>query len=308
VVPPGFSVLSYAPLSVFEVANAVLSEPLYEVTVLSAKGGHVPNSFGMEAETRRLGEINVDTLLVGATTSTGPAQPELLPLLREVAASTRRVAAICVGSFILGEAGLLDGRRATTHWLHAALMQERFPKAIVEMDRIYVADGQIWTSAGMAAGIDMALGLVEHDLGRDKTRDIARTMVLYHRRAGGQSQHSTLLQLSPKSDRIQDALDFARRNLAEPLTVEQLAGAACLSPRQFSRVFHAETGISPAKAVENLRLEAARFMLDQGRLPVEQIARSAGFGDRERMRRAFIRAFGHSPQSLRNAATPLATI
>ena len=176
------------------------------------------------------------------------------------------------------------------------------------MDRIFIADGPIWTSAGMTAGVDMALSLVEHDLGGEKARDIARTLVLYHRRAGGQSQHSALLKLNAKSDRVQDALEFARRNLAAPLSVEQLADAACLSPRQFSRVFRAETGISPAKAVENLRLEAARLMLEQGRLPVEEIARSAGFGDRERMRRSFIRVFGQTPQSIRNASHPLASI
>jgi transcriptional regulator GlxA family with amidase domain len=231
-----------------------------------------------------------------------------VPLVREALADTRRIASICIGAFVLGEAGLLDGRRVTTHWLYADLMQKRFPKANVEMDRIFIADGPIWTSAGMTAGIDMALGLIERDVGAEKTREIARALVLYHRRAGGQSQHSTMLQLNAKSDRVQDALEFAQRNLAAPLTVEQLADAACLSPRQFSRVFRAETGLSPAKAIENLRLEAARLMLEQGRLPVEQVARSAGFGDRERMRRAFLRTFGQTPQSVRNAATPLATI
>jgi transcriptional regulator GlxA family with amidase domain len=301
-------VLSFAPLSVFEVANGTLPEPLYEVTVVSARGGRVANSFGKDVQTDRLGQAHFDTLLIGAAGEVVPAQAELLPLLREALPDTRRIASICVGAFILGEAGLLDGRRATTHWLYADLMQKRFPKAIVEMDRIFIADGPIWTSAGMSAGIDLALGLIEGDVGVEKTREIARALVLYHRRAGGQSQHSAMLQLSVKSDRVQDAVEFARRNLAAPLTVEQLADAACLSPRQFSRVFRAETGLSPAKVVENLRLEAARLMLEQGRLPVEQVAQSAGFGDRERMRRAFLRTFGQTPQSIRNAATPLATI
>ena len=300
--------LSFAPLSVFEVANSTLREPLYEVTVVSARGGRVANSFGKDVQTDRLGEAHFDTLLIGASGEIVPAQAELLPLLREALPDTRRIASICIGAFILGEAGLLDGRRATTHWLHADLMQKRFPNAIVEMDRIFIADGPIWTSAGMSAGIDLALGLIEGDLGTEKTREIARTLVLYHRRAGGQSQHSAMLQLNLKSDRVQDAIEFARRNLAAPLTVEQLADAACLSPRQFSRVFRAETGLSPAKAVENLRLEAARLMLEQGRLPVEQIAQSAGFGDRERMRRAFLRSFGQTPQSIRNAASPLAAL
>jgi transcriptional regulator GlxA family with amidase domain len=267
------------------------------------------NSFGKTVETDRLGASHFDTLLLGAPADLVPPEPALLPLLRGAVASTRRIGSICIGAFTLGEAGLLDGRRATTHWLHAGLMQKRFPKTIVEMDRIFVADGPIWTSAGMTAGIDMALGLVERDVGEERTRRIARALVLYyHRRAGGQSQHSALLQMNAKSDRVQDALDFARRNLASPLTVEQLADAACLSPRQFSRVFRAETGLSPAKAVESLRLEAARLMLEQGRLPVEQVAQSAGFGDRERMRRTFLRTFGQTPQSIRSAASPLAAL
>ena len=130
-------------------------------------------------------------------------------------------------------------------------------------------------------------------------------MVVHHRRAGGQSQHSALLEIDAQSDRVQDALQYARRNLSKPLSVEKLAQAACLSPRQFSRVFHLETGMSPAKAVENLRLEAARLMLEQGRLPVETVARTTGFGDRERMRRSFVRAYGQTPQSIRNASSPL---
>jgi transcriptional regulator GlxA family with amidase domain len=133
-------------------------------------------------------------------------------------------------------------------------------------------------------------------------------MVVHHRRAGGQSQHSAMLELDAKSDRVQDALAFARNNLRQPLTVEQLAEAARLSPRQFTRVFRAETGQSPARAVENLRLEAARYMLEQGRRPVEEIAQETGFGDRERMRRSFLRNFGQTPQAIRNASHPLATI
>ena len=223
------------------------------------------------------------------------------------APSTRRIASICTGAFALGEAGLLDGRRATTHWLFAKELQRRFPKASVEVDRIFIADGQVWTSAGMTAGLDMALGLVERDVGPEKAREAARTLVLHHRRAGGQSQHSTLLDLDAKSDRVQNALQYARRNLGRPLSVEELADAACLSPRQFSRVFRAETGLSPAKAIENLRLEAARLMLEQGRLPIETIAIETGFGDRERMRRSFVRTFGQTPRAIRTASHPLAS-
>jgi len=307
IVPPGFAVLSFAPLSVFEAANMVLQTPFYEVQAVSLTGGRVPNSFGMEMDTVRLTDGTFDTLLVGSPLEIRPQSPELLSFLQGTTAATRRIASICIGAFILGEAGLLDGRRATTHWLYANELQRRYPRATVEMDRIFIADGQIWTSAGMTAGIDLALGLVERDIGREATRELARMLVVHHRRAGGQSQHSALLDMDAASDRVQIALQFARSNLATLLTVEKLAEAARLSPRQFSRVFRSETGISPAKAIENLRLEAARLMLEQGRLPIEEIANEAGFGDRERMRRSFMRAFGQSPQSVRNGSSPLAS-
>jgi len=307
IVPPGFTVLSFAPLSVFEAANGVLGKPFYEIHAVSVTGGRIPNSFGMEMQTVRVADGTFDTLLVGSPPELRPQSPELLSFLRSAPATTRRIASICIGAFILGDAGLLDGRRATTHWLYANELQRRYPKATVEMDRIFIADGQIWTSAGMTAGIDLALGLIERDIGREKTRELARMLVVHHRRAGGQSQHSALLDIDAASDRVQMSLQFARSNLRMPLTVEKLAEAARLSPRQFSRVFRAETGISPAKAIESLRLEAARFMLEQGRLPIEEIAHETGFGDRERMRRSFMRVFGQSPQSVRNESPPLAS-
>lgn len=305
--PQGFAVMSFAPLSVFETANQILEEPIYEVHALSVTGGRIKSSFGMEIETERAADASFDTLLIGSPPDVSPPPPELISFLQGALANTRRIAAICIGAFILGEAGLLDGRRATTHWLFAKELQRRFPRVSVEVDRIFIADGQVWTSAGMTAGLDMALGLVERDVGPEKTRDAARTLVLHHRRAGGQSQHSALLDLDAKSDRVQSALQFAKSNLGKPLSVEELAKAACLSPRQFSRVFRAETGLSPAKAVENLRLEAARLMLEQGRLPIEMVAVEAGFGDRERMRRSFVRTFGQTPQAIRNASQPLAS-
>jgi transcriptional regulator GlxA family with amidase domain len=306
-VPQGFAVMSFAPLSVFETANQILKEPMYEVHALSVTGGRVKSSFGMEIETERAADANFDTLLIGSPPDVSPPSPEILSFLQGALATTRRVAAICIGAFILGEAGLLDGRRATTHWSFAKELQRRFPKASVEVDRIFIADDQVWTSAGMTAGLDMALGLMERDVGPERTRDTARTLVLHHRRAGGQSQHSALLDLDAKSDRVQSALQFARCNLGKSLSVKELADAACLSPRQFSRVFRAETGLSPAKAVENLRLEAARLMLEQGRLPIETVAIEAGFGDRERMRRSFMRTFSQTPQAIRSASHPLAS-
>ncbi|HEY4404286.1 MAG TPA: GlxA family transcriptional regulator [Xanthobacteraceae bacterium] len=308
--PPRFANLSFAPLAVFEAANMVLGEGLYDMHVVSASGGQILNSFGMRVETERGDDVALDTLLVGAPPDIAKPAADVIDFLHRAAASTRRIAAICVGAFILGEAGLLDGRRATTHWLFGQELQRRYPKTRVEVDRIFIADGQIWTSAGMTAGIDLALGLVERDLGPDKAREIARMMVLHHRRAGGQSQHSALLDLDRevRSDRVQVALQYARRNLSGDLSVERLAAVACLSPRQFSRLFRLETGVSPAKAVENLRLEAARFLLEQGRLPIETIAFDTGFGDRERMRRSFLRAYDQSPQSIRKQTDPLVAI
>jgi transcriptional regulator GlxA family with amidase domain len=170
------------------------------------------------------------------------------------------------------------------------------------MDRIFINDGPIWTSAGMSAGIDLALALIEADLGQEVAQAVARKLVLYHRRAGGQSQFSALLELEPKSDRVQSALTYAKQNLHRALTVEDLAEAARLSPRQFSRVFHAETGQSPAKAIENLRVEAARLMMERSRHPIDVVADQTGFADRNRMRRAFLRAFGQPPQVIRRNA------
>jgi transcriptional regulator GlxA family with amidase domain len=231
-----------------------------------------------------------------------PSSNGLIDYLRAAGARCRRVASICTGAFMLAEAGLLDGRRATTHWLFARELQRCFPKVRIEEDRIFIIDGPVWTSAGMTAGIDLALGMIEKDYGAALAHRVAQNLVVYHRRAGGQSQHSNLLAMSAKSDRIQNALTFAQKNLRTKLTIEQLAEAANLSPRQFSRAFRAETGQTPAKAVENLRVEAARLMLEQSRHSLDVIAVENGFTDRERMRGAFVRAFGQPPQTLRRAA------
>jgi len=272
IVAPGFQAMSFAPLSVFETANFTLGERRYEVRVISETGGHAKLVWSGNCD-RTLGCTQFDTIVVGGSLEVSPATPGLIAFLRNAIGSTRRIAAICVAAFTLAEAGLLDGHCATTHWFYARDLQNRFPKIKVEADRIFIADGPVWTSAGMTAGVDLALGMVERDIGAEAARHVAKMLVLHHRRAGGQSQHSALLELDAKSDRVQDSLVFARRNLHEPLSVDLLAEAARLSPRQFSRVFRAETGQSPAKAIENLRLEAAGLMLQQGRLPIEAIAK-----------------------------------
>jgi transcriptional regulator GlxA family with amidase domain len=225
--------------------------------------------------------------------------PALTAFVKHALKTSRRVAAPCTGAFVLAESGVLDGRRATTHWRFAGDLQRRFPEVAVDEDQIFVVDGSIWTSAGMAATIDMALAMIEKDHGKDISRTVARKLVVYHRRAGGQSQFSALLELEPKSDRIQKAIDYAIAHLRNALSVEELAEVASLSPRQFSRAFTAETGESPAKAVERLRVEAARLMLEQGRHSMDVIANEVGFFDRDRMRRAFVRTLGEPPRSVR---------
>ena len=299
VLSPGFQVMSFAALSVFEFANKEMGEPV-DVRLLSETSRLIPSSIGVSVMTEPLEATIFDTLFF--CRGTEPPTPGLIEFLRRAPERCRRVAATCTSAFILAESGLLDGRRATTHWNCARDLQTRFPKVKVEEDRIFIVDGPISTSAGMAAGIDLALAMVEQDLGADLARAVARQLVVYHRRAGGQSQFSALLELEPKSDRIQSALVYAKRNLDKPLTVRQLAEAAHLSPRQFSRAFRAETGQSPAKAVENLRIEAARLMMEQSRHPIDVIARQTGFADRDRMRRAFLRAFGQPPQVIRRTA------
>jgi transcriptional regulator GlxA family with amidase domain len=302
VLPHGFQTMALAPLSAFELANANAGETLYDIHLLSEEGGALPSSLGMKIDTEALPDDTFDTLLVGGLLVPQPSSARLIDYLRRMSPKTRRIAGICTGAFMLAEAGLLDGKRTTTHWYHARELQARFPKVKVEEDRIFIIDGAVWTSAGMTAGIDLALGMIEKDFGPELARTIARNLVVYHRRAGGQSQHSALLEMDAKSDRIQKALDHARRNLRGDLSVEELADVAHLSPRQFSRAFRAETGQSPAKAVEHLRVEAARLMMEQSRHPIDVVATETGFADRERMRRAFLRAFGQPPQAIRRSA------
>jgi transcriptional regulator GlxA family with amidase domain len=302
VIFPDVQSMSLAPISVFEMANVASGKSVYEARVLSEFGGPVRTSMGITIGTEAFAEPDFDTLIVGASTEIAEASPKLLAFIRKSLEVSRRVTAPCTGAFTLAQAGVLDGRRATTHWAYARGLQAQFPRIRVEEDRIFIVDGPVWTSAGMSAGIDLALAMVEKDLGVEIARAVAKKMVVYHRRAGGQSQFSALLELEPKSDRIQNALAYARRNLHTPLSVEQLAETAHLSPRQFSRAFRAETGQSPAKAIENLRVESARLLMEQGQLPIDVVARETGFADRERMRRAFLRAFGQPPQVIRRNA------
>ena len=296
----GFQVMGMAALTAFEFANIDLGRQAYRLTVMSEKGGTVRSSLGVRIETEKLGEFP-DTLMVLGELDPRPVSPGVRAYIAEAAHQSRRVAGVCTGAFLLAEAGLLDGRSATTHWAYARTLQQRFPAINVDDDRIFIADGNVWTSAGMSAAIDLTLALIEDDHGAVVSRSIARRLVVYHRRPGGQSQFSALLELEPRSDRIRRALIYAKEHLRNPLTVEELAEAASLSPRQFSRIFRDETGQSPAKAVERLRLEAAKAMLEDSRHSMDVVARDTGFADRDRMRRAFLRFFGQPPQSLRRS-------
>lgn len=300
IVQDQFQLMAIAALPAFEFANMVLGREAYRVSMLSPTGGLVCSSVGASVDTLPLGEIP-DTVLVVGQSAPRPIAPVLRHYLVNAARTARRVAGVCTGAFALAEAGLLDGRSATTHWGHARRLKERFPRVKVDEDRIFVVDGAIWTSAGMTAAIDLALALIEDDHGADLAREVARRLVVYHRRTGGQSQFSALLELEPRSDRVRRALIYAKEHLTEPLSVEQLAEVAKLSPRQFSRLFREETGQSPAKAVERLRLEAARVQMEDGRHSMDVIARDTGFADRDRMRRAFVRTYGHPPASLRRS-------
>jgi transcriptional regulator GlxA family with amidase domain len=304
VVYPDFELLDLSgPVSAFTVAR--LHGAPYSVSVVAAKGGYVGSVAGVKVETQRPAtRPRYDTVVVvgGLQAHRLTQDSEPIALVRKLAKGARRVTSVCTGAFLLAGAGLLEERNATTHWRYAGLLQTRFPRIHVHADRIFTKDGAVWTSAGVTAGIDLALALIEEDHGTKLAKTIARDLVVYHRRPGGQAQFSELLKLEAASGRVRQALSFAREHLHEPLPVERLAQAACSSERHFGRLFLSETGETPARAVERLRVEAARPGVEAGREPLDSIARKVGFGDSERMRRSFVRIFGQTPQNLRRVA------
>jgi len=305
---PGFQLLDAAgPISVFEIA-ARYSRKVPAVRVLAVKEGPVRSSSGVEMLAHNLKSAGAITTLIvvggeGIATAAGCATT--LQFVQRTARCGARVASVCSGAYVLAESGLLDGRRATTHWRRTQDFVMRYPKVRLESDQIFTRDGEVWTSAGITAGIDLALAMVAEDYGDDIAQTTARQLVLYHRRGGGQSQFSSLLELKAPNGRFGALLSWARENLDAPLTVQDLADRAGLSPRHFARVFAAETGSTPSKAIERLRVEVARERVRSSSEAIELVARSTGFRDPERMHRAFIRAFGQPPQSLRRAARNL---
>jgi transcriptional regulator GlxA family with amidase domain len=303
---PQFQLLDAAgPIAAFELASRGMDPAAYGLRILTRDAGPVASSSGATLMAEKFTSVvGLDTLIVAGGLGAREAErcPQMLDWLRCAAPMARRVTSVCTGAFVLAAAGLLDGRRATTHWQRASTFAKRYPRVRVEPDRIFVRDGKFWTSAGITAGIDLALALIADDLGESAAKSTAQMLVVYHRRPGGQSQFSALLELGRPEGRFAELLAWARERLPEKLPVERLAAEAAMSPRNFARAFLAETGMTPAKAVEHLRLEAARATVEAGSEPIDHIALMTGFGDPERMRRAFIRAFGQPPQALRRAA------
>ena len=305
-ITPDFVLLDLAgALEPFHLANWLDGER-YRIRVLSVSGGLVRSSEGVTIGSEPATVDGLDTLVVigGVRAALQPVPDEEITIVRAAHdGGVRRVASVCVGAFILAAAGLLDGRRATTHWMYAPDLQRRHPRVQVDGDRIFTRDDRIWTSAGITAGIDLALSLVEDDLGKTVARTVARQLVVYHRRAGGQMQFSSLLRLDPDSDRMRRVMSFMHENLGHSLPLERLADIANLSVRQFGRSFFKTTGTTPAKLVERLRVEAAKPRIEDGRESLDVIARSVGFVDADRMRHAFLRVLGQTPRLLRQEGT-----
>jgi transcriptional regulator GlxA family with amidase domain len=302
---PDFQLLDAAgPISVFDIAGRFAKAQL-PIRVVAAHPGAVCSTSGVEMLARKFGSVSgITTLIIAGGDGVEAAARNICTLnfVRAVAKRGARVASVCSGTFILAEAGLLDGRRATTHWHRTRQFLNTYPQVRLEPDQIYVRDGNIWSSAGITAGIDLALAMVAEDYGDAIVEKTARQLVLYHRRSGGQSQFSSLLELKAPTGRFGPLLTWARENLDARLTVEDLAEHAGMSSRHFTRAFIAETGSTPSKAIERLRIEEARARVQSSSEAIERVAETTGFGDPERMRRAFIRAFGQPPQSLRRAA------
>jgi transcriptional regulator GlxA family with amidase domain len=302
---PDFQILDAAgPIAAFEIGGRY-GGGAYSIETLAMRAGEVRSSAGIGMTAAKADPAGgFDTLMIAGGDGTRPASRDAatLDFVRAAASKAGRVAGVCSGAFVLAAAGLLDGRRATTHWSRTSDFTRRFPDVRLEPDRIFVRDGPVWTSAGITAGIDLALALIADDLGEEIARRTAQQLVVYRRRPGGQSQFSALLELERPDARFGGLLGWARERLSEPLGVERLADQAAMSPRHFARAFAAETGVTPAKAIERLRVEAARERIEAGPEPIDGIAAKVGFGDPERMRRAFLRAFGQPPQALRRAA------
>jgi transcriptional regulator GlxA family with amidase domain len=307
---PGVQSLDFAgPLEVFAGAQRLIDlagrrERCYEVKLLSVDGEPLQTSSGLTVIPHAsLGAPEaIDTLIVagGYGRKQAAADPALLEWITQTSKSARRTASVCTGAFLLAAAGLLDGRRATTHWASAAELAASYPAVDVDPEPIFLRDGPIWTSAGVTAGMDLALALVEEDLDREAALTIARHLVLFLRRPGNQSQFSvTLSAQEPAREPLREVQRHVVEHPAGDLSVEALAEHAHMSPRHFARAFAAETGVTPARYVEQVRLEAARRRLEDTAEPIAAVAEACGFGTAETMRRAFLRALEVGPAEYR---------
>lgn len=298
---PGFQFLDVVgPTAAFEIASRYVPDG-YALEVLAPTAGMTASSSGLELAAGPLDANDLDTIMVsgGQLVWDMGAFHTVVEWLKTV--RPRRLASVCSGAFLLAEAGRLDERSATTHWDSTERFRRNYPQVRLEPDRIFIKDGDTWTSAGISAGIDLALALIEDDHGAAIARRTAQQLVVHSRRPGGQSQFSGLLELGGQSGRFEALVAWIKANLAEPLTIEQLAERGAMSPRNFARAFVRETGTTPAKAVEQLRVAAARDAVEAGLGTFEEIARRFGFKDAGRMRRTFLRTLGQPPQLLRRS-------
>jgi transcriptional regulator GlxA family with amidase domain len=295
----------HGPAEVFTTATQLSEHGGYAVEVVAARPGPLPTSSIALYPDRTIDRCRgpIDTLVVagGRGVRAAAHDEQLVAWLKAAARRSRRVTSVCTGAFLLAEAGLLEGRRATTHWASCALLARSYPGVEVEPDPIFVRDGNVTTSAGVTSGMDLALALVEEDLGREIALETARWLVMFVKRPGGQAQFSAQLE-AQTADRepLRELQEWLPDNLDEDLSVPALARRASMSERNFARAFRDETGMTPAVYVEAARVERARIALDSGDLPVETIARQTGFGTVETMRRAFRRRVGVSPAGYRS--------
>jgi transcriptional regulator GlxA family with amidase domain len=295
------------PLQVFASANEHAVEngdpKPYLLRVVAPRGQAVRTTAGLEMATDPLPRAGspVDTLVVAGGTGVEAAMADtaLVDWVRQRAGKARRVASVCTGAFLLAASGVLDGRRATTHWSFCADLARRFPDVEVESDPIFVRDGPVWTSAGVTSGIDLSLALVEQDLGRTTALAVARYLVVFLKRPGGQAQFSTALSLQAADDKFGALHAWIERHLADDISLRVLARQAGMSERSFSRHYAEATGLTPVHAVERLRVEAARRLLSESRLPIKRISQRCGFGSEETMRRSFLRLLAATPQDYR---------
>jgi transcriptional regulator GlxA family with amidase domain len=296
------------PLQVFATANDHITQAggaaPYVLRVIAKSGQAVTASAGLAIAAGPLPRASsvVDTLLVagGPGVEAAAADPALVDWVRQHATKARRVASVCTGAYLLAASGVLDGRRVATHWSVCKEFARRYPAVRVEPDPIFVRDGSVWTSAGVTAGIDLALALVEQDLGRTVALAVARYLVVFLKRPGGQAQFSAALSLQSAEDQFGVLHDWINKHLADDISLPRLADQAGMSERSFSRHYAEATGLTPARAVERLRVEAARRLLSESRLPVKRISQRCGFGSEETMRRSFLRVVSATPQDYRS--------